>query len=671
MPAVAAFSAPMGPWNQAISSMQIRNTPVLPNDMYWSSSPACEQNHPDYSNTYPCTTPSSTTSQKSKYEIGSTHPATLSTAPTGYGYRIIDRPKPKSSRSSSSLQSDDQKITHILGNITNLLLQQSQLINTNQEKLIITENEVQANFNELNEKVRSLTQDQLNSFTDLRNYLKEKVDQSTKRLDYMCKSGNLKRRIGNKNNGPTGKSKGKSNLMSSFRNDIDTTPSSEAIVEDLIRFDTPCPELEVQNFVNQFMDVTPQPVMDLDNFTNDAHHFARNPLPSLPEENMACSLDQTLVDKAVSRQLALLNGKHVLPEGEDAVGFIFRKRLKGNRCDNGFKIDMSFLDEISIAAHAHSGGDSSNLSSGVDSLPNTGNTNTPVPNTQHTYQTANIAKPWNPFPLNYIREPTALSIADHSSVVSTDDSILTSVKRGTSLVEDKLLLPGSPEPPVPRKRRRSGRVHASHKRKGKANVWPNYGINTVKTRMEEIICDTCGGRVHWACAGLNHGKSMREAPWSCPDCLTILMEAEEDEDGRLPSIPRAQQEKCLRPDCIFLTAKKIVRKNDDDNEFYLEKIIGRKRLHYNDNGGATYIYLIKWYDWEIYDSTWEPAKNIPDLERWETIFLQQFKHSPDVLTQRVWLLEECTPWFDYKGHYNTELLKSLNIEKRTWWDDKI
>ncbi|WWC61157.1 uncharacterized protein I303_103736 [Kwoniella dejecticola CBS 10117] len=585
----------------------------------------------------------------------------------------------------------DRQTVKILGNITNLLIKQSQLISTNQDRLVAFEANVKNQFSELQGKIESVSLETLALDSDVQSYLKAKIIGASTALDKVIQDGNIKRRV----NKQCGRKKLKPNSrdcveqVQSNIDNIGTPGSSEAFVEDLIRLDTPSPEAEVDQFVSRFIN------HDLPSDLDPALNFDLSPdvqNPADVPENLLCNWtdtrdpDQTLVDKAVSNQFALLNGEIVLPEGENAVGFMFRKRLRGNRCDNGFLVDMSFLDDISIVANANQDGaseqTSSNLSSGVDSLPYTNSNNTPDPKaTGHTYdmRTRTNAIPWNPFPLTYMREPTFSSITDGSSIATSDVSHLTSLKRGTSLVDDKLLLPGTPIPevPSPKKRRKSARVWTSnrskYKGKGKArgNRWPAFGANTVKSRMEEILCDTCGGRVHWACAGLSHGKNMREAPWSCPDCMAILMDAEEDEDGRMPSISQAQQQKCLRPDCIYRSEKKIIRKNDDVNEFFMERIVGRKRLHFNEGGGATFMYLIKWWDWEIYDATWEPAKNIPDLARREAIFLQQFKNAPDMLTQKVWLLDKCSPWFDYKGQYNIELLKSLGIEKRYWWDDKI
>ncbi|WVR05275.1 hypothetical protein IAU60_002287 [Kwoniella sp. DSM 27419] len=353
-----------------------------------------------------------------------------------------------------------------------------------------------------------------------------------------------------------------------------------------------------------------------------------------------------------------------LSDGEQhSVPFVFRKRRQ-KRTQKGFATDMTFLDEISVASSVRrfqSDGDDSNdeyeLSSGVDDLPDS--------DVEQATSTMNLRSgqtqlPWQPFPATLFRQRIVIP----SPSVSSAESHLTAVRRGASLVDDRILAPG--------------RMNSSTKRritKGKGrNIvrWPNFGANTLKSRMDEIVCDLCKGRVHFACAGLSHGKDMSKTPWSCPPCEQLLIGSlgkRRRMDVEEVRVPSAQTERCLREDCIYRSSRKIIRKNNDVDQYFMDRIIGRKRTGW-DNGKAVYKYLIKWLNWEIYDSTWEPASNIPNLSREVALFARQCKQQAlDDPRLKVVLLPQAEEYFDWKGSYKLDVLERLCIERRWWWED--
>ncbi|WWD01429.1 hypothetical protein V866_008373 [Kwoniella sp. B9012] len=625
-----------------------------------------------------------------------------SSSSVNISYSNAITPTSMSSKSEPTLRKipkvDDQKITNIIGSIAQLLTQQSQLISDHEKRLRMYEIYFQNKLEELERRLENVIEGQRTDGLELEVYIKDKVDNMAEKLDKL---------IGKEASNGRGRRKAQKTTKN-----INPEPQSNAVsglgfplqdmvgIEDLITFDTPSP-LDLQDAQTRLQTMNfSQDLLDPLSFDSTIFDIRKCIGPETENGHSSyLGRGETLVDQAIEKQRNLLNGQNVLKEGENSVGCVFRKKLKGAKGTDNFKIDMSFLDEIAIDAQSQAQDQDQERSEPENHLPTSyGNTNEQIGVGPSNHLRSHGPKEYNPFPLTYLRELTSTAIPPTSSSSSdtsdhSDDSHLTSIKRGASLVNDKLLPPGTPTlAPVGlptrartlsgsgKKRKKIGNGWTSKKKsktnegddekKKKVDGWPTFGANTLKNRMDEIVCDTCGGRVHWACAGLSHSKNMREAPWSCPDCLKIMLEASNSRDGRIPSIPRAQQEKCLRPNCIFRSERRIVRENDDVNQFFMEKIIGRKKISHKP-GSGNYLYLVKWWDWEIYDSTWEPGRNIPDLERYEALFLQCAlkTEGTNMYLKNVLLLEECSPWFDHKGRYNVELLKSLGVEKRLWWDD--
>ncbi|ORY33800.1 hypothetical protein BCR39DRAFT_586415 [Naematelia encephala] len=137
-------------------------------------------------------------------------------------------------------------------------------------------------------------------------------------------------------------------------------------------------------------------------------------------------------------------------------------------------------------------------------------------------------------------------------------------------------------------------------------------------RQDEIISET--QRVHWSCAGLDIDTSYTPETYVCPECSFILATAP------YSNIAFAQQERCVRPDCILHMHKAPQVRDGDDERFRMERIIGRRELPRADPSSTKkFEYLVKWEDWEINDCTWEPADNIDNLE----MHLGEFKEVCD------------------------------------------
>nr|XP_031862833.1 uncharacterized protein CI109_001845 [Kwoniella shandongensis]KAA5529905.1 hypothetical protein CI109_001845 [Kwoniella shandongensis] len=346
----------------------------------------------------------------------------------------------------------------------------------------------------------------------------------------------------------------------------------------------------------------------------------------------------SVVEAAIEAERERLGGVPVLREGESAVQFTMRKRLHRIGQELGMPlIDMSNLNDSDSDSETH-------LSSGVESLPDSEplplRVRSPPINIELEVARSRSAT-WNPFPHPYMRQGSVVSRQTNGDEVQGEGEQGSQFVRGASLIEDNLLAPGEGEGSV------------------RGVKWPKYGVNSVKGRMQEITCDICGGRVHWACAGLTDGASMWNEAWSCPECVAIQLESAEA-GSRAPSIPRSQQER---------SQERIVRKPKDDDEFYLERIIGRRSLGRQANGKKVFMYLIKWWDWQVYDATWEPAKNIPDLKRNEEIFLHSARENDINVNYRIALLPEAQLWFTEKGEYKKDLLRMLGVDERAWWDD--
>jgi hypothetical protein len=110
------------------------------------------------------------------------------------------------------------------------------------------------------------------------------------------------------------------------------------------------------------------------------------------------------------------------------------------------------------------------------------------------------------------------------------------------------------------------------------------GMSPTYTRSMQ--CFILISRVHWACAGFED-ETIPPDEWQCPDCIVKIAQ------GVHPAlIEKAHaQDTCMRPTCIrryvhsqffkpwsycwrCREKKKIIVKEGDEEEFYVEKYIG-------------------------------------------------------------------------------------------------
>ncbi|EIW69691.1 hypothetical protein TREMEDRAFT_62560 [Tremella mesenterica DSM 1558] len=248
--------------------------------------------------------------------------------------------------------------------------------------------------------------------------------------------------------------------------------------------------------------------------------------------------------------------------------------------------------------------------------------------------------------------------------------------------------------------------------------WPPWGDNTIQSRMQEITCDTCQGRLHYACASLHDDDDMRGEPYSCPPCVTLYSmsspslspspttpsnlpnlpnssSSPSSSSNNLPSnsliskststtntksknlvprkirgriVPIAPHDRCIRPDCILRSRISLKRKRDDTELYYFERIIGRRVLHRLGNGKRVFEFLVKWEGWEIYDSTWEKSRNIPHVEVQHELFEIMAKRQGLEMMTRTCLLNEAEEWWDDMGELKRDKLEMLGVQPAPWWD---
>ncbi|RXK36436.1 hypothetical protein M231_06280 [Tremella mesenterica] len=189
-------------------------------------------------------------------------------------------------------------------------------------------------------------------------------------------------------------------------------------------------------------------------------------------------------------------------------------------------------------------------------------------------------------------------------------------------------------------------LSASDGEKRGEGVWPAKSENTVKGKMQEVICDACKGRVHWACAGLQPEDDMSERTWDCPDCELAIKKGTSRRE-----IEVAPQDRCIRFNCILRDKKATVREDDDDKQYVVEKIIGRKAIARNqEDKSRIFKYLVLWSDWPITASTWEHQD--PDFPRTNPYVRQFMEEAISLeipLRPAVALLPEATKHWDERG----------------------
>ncbi|KGB74296.2 hypothetical protein CNBG_0134 [Cryptococcus deuterogattii R265] len=202
--------------------------------------------------------------------------------------------------------------------------------------------------------------------------------------------------------------------------------------------------------------------------------------------------------------------------------------------------------------------------------------------------------------------------------------------------------------------------------------WPKLGLDCTEGGMKVIDCSACGGRVHWACAGLDPAVSMLNKTWCCPSCTLLKKDLEPAVARRMKEreeLPRTQdRERCLRPDCIHHQPIDMTfAEAEDDNLYYMSRIVGKR---YTKDRPRTLQYLVQWNEWDDYDCTWEPPSNIPavDLPGYKSLFYKQARNENlDLSNKKTAILSQFSQYFEADGSYNVKLLKELGVADKDWW----
>ncbi|TYJ56587.1 hypothetical protein B9479_002679 [Cryptococcus floricola] len=200
-------------------------------------------------------------------------------------------------------------------------------------------------------------------------------------------------------------------------------------------------------------------------------------------------------------------------------------------------------------------------------------------------------------------------------------------------------------------------------------IWKSLGDNTAKGRNWILTCRGCTGRVHWACAGFETTtKWTITNNYYCPGCWLLHGKTIKKYSKQQATVEKAQQETCLRADCI-LHHDPV---EDDDDQFAFESVVGRR---YRKKGDPkTVEFLIKWEQWALWDSTWEPPSTLADFPYAKKKFEKQARAEGNsvgagAFGERVILLKEVQEYFLPKtGKYNISYLKEKKLAHRKWWD---
>ncbi|ODN84778.1 hypothetical protein L202_00651 [Cryptococcus amylolentus CBS 6039] len=147
----------------------------------------------------------------------------------------------------------------------------------------------------------------------------------------------------------------------------------------------------------------------------------------------------------------------------------------------------------------------------------------------------------------------------------------------------------------------------SRKSKGK---WPNKKPFSIVGTMQEIVCDWCHGRCHWACAGLSEHVDMSERDWFCADCKHL-----QKVKGvtRKEYVDRSQEERCIRFNCILLDD--IPEEAYQEEVFVVQRLIGRRTVRKSSafsraNSSVETEWLVFWDGYELKDCSWEVRDNL-------------------------------------------------------------
>ncbi|WVQ78107.1 hypothetical protein IAT38_000188 [Cryptococcus sp. DSM 104549] len=129
---------------------------------------------------------------------------------------------------------------------------------------------------------------------------------------------------------------------------------------------------------------------------------------------------------------------------------------------------------------------------------------------------------------------------------------------------------------------------------------------------------------------------------------------------------------CLRPGCDIPMAG-VKDGIFDDNDVYDYEYIPRslmgRRVYYHMGVRKEFV-LIRWKDWEAYDSTWEPPEGLPPTWlRSETDDLanEAAEEGRDITKTHVFIRPRARKWFTPDGKYRTREIFEVTGKSRSWW----
>ncbi|KAF9511635.1 hypothetical protein BS47DRAFT_1141930 [Hydnum rufescens UP504] len=134
--------------------------------------------------------------------------------------------------------------------------------------------------------------------------------------------------------------------------------------------------------------------------------------------------------------------------------------------------------------------------------------------------------------------------------------------------------------------------------------WPTPTELTFGLKPSLIKCDQCDSWYHTSCVGIEeNSQRVDEAIFICPRCQTMG-------PTYVPRrTSRTATSTCGRPDCKVV---KIDIKHEEEPEYVIEAIIGRRPTRFFNKG--VWDYLLKWEGYDTNLSTWIPSGEVGGSE---------------------------------------------------------
>ncbi|ORX39837.1 hypothetical protein BD324DRAFT_238302 [Kockovaella imperatae] len=108
---------------------------------------------------------------------------------------------------------------------------------------------------------------------------------------------------------------------------------------------------------------------------------------------------------------------------------------------------------------------------------------------------------------------------------------------------------------------------------------------------------------------------------------------------------------CSRHTNMCRARQRVITTEDDANVFLVEKIIGRKAISRNKDGTRNFVSLVKWLNYPVEDSTWEPKENIePHTEALLARYEKERVEQNLSRAAKVVILKEYADHFDMDGN---------------------